>query len=207
MSGPREHWQNIYDSRADNALSWFQARPERSLALIRAHAGAACSVIDVGGGASRLVDELLAAGYVNLSVLDIADSALAHSRARLGALAAKVDWIAADVTSWQPVRSWDVWHDRAVFHFLTGKSAQDAYVQALTRATHEGSFAIIATFALDGPEKCSGLPVQRYSAELLAARLGPGFSLIEQASEQHMTPDGRAQSFTYAVFRRTSAAP
>ncbi len=200
MTDRREHWDHTYTVKSDTAVSWYQDVPERSLALIR-KAGKG-SVIDIGGGASRLVDRLLAESYDDLTVLDISDVALSRSKERLGAEAIKVGWIVADIMRWTPERQWDVWHDRAVFHFLTEEAGQIAYIAALKAGTRPGSHVVISTFALTGPEKCSGLPVQRYSAETLAARLGREFALLTQESETHPTPFGTTQDFTYAVFRR-----
>ena len=135
-------------------------------------------------------------------VLDLSEAALAQSKARLGERAAKVAWIVADVTQWRPARTWAIWHDRAVFHFLTEPASQDAYVAALKAATTPGATVVLATFALDGPEKCSGLPVQRYSPVGLAARLGPGFALTAEAAETHLTPWGAQQKFSHAVLKR-----
>lgn len=201
MTDRREHWDHTYTVKSDTAVSWYQDVPGRSLDLIR-KAGKG-SVIDIGGGASRLVDRLLAESYADLTVLDISDVALGRSKERLGAQAGKVAWIVADITSWRPERQWDIWHDRAVFHFLTDPVTQDAYIAALKAGTRPGSFVVISTFALTGPEKCSGLPVQRYSAETLAARLGSDFVLLTQEAETHPTPFGTTQDFTYAVFTRT----
>lgn len=200
MTDRREHWDHTYTVKSDTAVSWYQDVPERSLALIRK--GGKGSVIDIGGGASRLVDRLLAESYDDLTVLDISDVALSRSKERLGAEANKVGWIVADITRWTPERQWDVWHDRAVFHFLTEEAGQIAYIAALKAGTRPGSHVVISTFALAGPEKCSGLPVQRYSAETLAARLGRDLALLTQESETHPTPFGTTQDFTYAVFRR-----
>lgn len=196
------HWDKAYTEKSETQLSWFQDVPARSLAMIAA-ASSHGALIDVGGGASRLVDALLEAGRTDITVLDISQAALDHARARLGPRAAQVHWICADITQWRPERVWDVWHDRAVFHFLTQPEAQDAYIAALTAATRPGAAVILSTFAPDGPERCSGLPVQRYSAAGLAARLGAGFALTDQAAERHVTPWGSIQSFTYAAFRRT----
>jgi SAM-dependent methyltransferase len=200
MTDRRDHWDHTYTVKSDTAVSWYQDVPERSLSLIR-KAGKG-SVIDIGGGASRLVDRLLAEGYGDLTVLDISDVALGRSKERLGAEAGEVAWIVADITQWAPERQWDVWHDRAVFHFLTDEAAQDAYIAALKAGTRAGSHVVISTFALSGPEKCSGLPVQRYSAETLAARLGKDFMLAAQEAETHPTPFGTTQDFTFAVFKR-----
>jgi len=198
----RAHWDKAYTEKSETQVSWFQEVPARSLAMIAA-ASPHGSVIDVGGGASRLVDALLEAGRADLAVLDISQAALDRARARLGARAALVSWLCADITRWTPERTWDVWHDRAVFHFLTERPAQDAYIAALTAATEPGAAVILSTFAPDGPERCSGLPVQRYGAADLAARLGAGFVLTDQATERHVTPWGSTQQFTYAAFRRT----
>lgn len=203
MTDPRSHWDNTYTVKPDTEVSWYQPEPDRSLGLIRsAAASPSASIIDVGGGASRLIDRLLADGYSDLTVLDISDVALSRSRNRLAALADKIAWIVADITAWQPPRTWDIWHDRAVFHFLTETAAQDAYIAALEAGTEAGSAIIMATFALNGPERCSGLPVQRYSAQTLAARLGPAFALYAEAAETHQTPFGTTQEFSYAAFKR-----
>src|SRR5580765_822391 len=169
MATTREHWENVYATKSPTEVSWYQPRPELSLSLIRSVApGVSASILDVGGGASVLVDGLLSAGYFDVTVLDISQTALNHSRERLGQVADRMSWIMADITQWRPPRTWDVWHDRAVFHFLTVTEDQDAYIAALRAATHTGSVAVISTFALSGPERCSGLPVQRYDAASLA---------------------------------------
>jgi trans-aconitate methyltransferase len=159
-------------------------------------------IIDIGGGASVLVDELLAAGFRDVTVLDIAAPALAISQARLGALARDVNWITADVLSWRAPRSFALWHDRAVFHFLTGESERAAYRAVLENALQPGGHAVFATFAPDGPERCSGLPVQRWSPEALASQLGAGFQLMQSAREQHATPGGAIQNFIWCRLRR-----
>ena len=203
MDGSRSHWEDVYATKAETAVSWYQRHPVRSLQMIATAApDRTVPVIDIGGGASTLVDDLLAEGFGDITVLDVAEAALAKSRARLGAAAGKVSWIVADITQWTPPRHYRVWHDRAVFHFLTDSAGQNAYVAALEAATEPGATAIMATFALDGPEKCSGLPVQRYSPQTLAARLGRSFRLIDEAREAHRTPGGSEQHFSYAVLRR-----
>ncbi|HXE27037.1 MAG TPA: class I SAM-dependent methyltransferase [Stellaceae bacterium] len=197
------HWNDIYSGKAENQVSWFQVKPERSLELITAAAlDHTAPIIDIGGGTSRLADMLLAQGYSDLTVLDIAETGLSRTKARLGAEADKISWIVADITEWQPQRTWKVWHDRAVFHFLTESEAQDAYIAALKRGTAAGSSVIIATFAPNGPERCSGLPVQRYSPATLATRLGADFALYAEDEESHATPFGTTQQFQYAAFRR-----
>lgn len=203
MSGTRGHWDDVYGTKAETAVSWFQPHSIRSLELIDAASpDRKASVIDVGGGAATLVDDLLAGGFGDVTVLDIAEPALERSKARLGKDAGKAKWVVADITRWTPVRTWDIWHDRAVFHFLTERPQQDAYVAALDAATRQGSTVIISTFALDGPEKCSGLPVQRYSPETLSNRLGAAYALIDRAEETHKTPWGSDQRFSYAVLKR-----
>ena len=198
----REHWDRVYTTKAETELGWYQPRPDVSLALITANApDRATPVIDIGGGASTLALHLLADGYIDITVLDISEAAIALARAHAGD-SPDAHFIVADVTAWIPDRRWAVWHDRAAFHFLNDAPRQDAYVAALTAATETGSVAILATFALDGPEKCSGLPVQRYSPESLAARLGPAFDLVEGSGEDHRTPGGTVQRFTWTVLRR-----
>jgi hypothetical protein len=194
------HWNDAYRSKAETGVSWYQLKPSQSVEFIKATGPG--SVIDVGGGASNLVDALLADGYSDLTVLDISEVALGRSKARLGSQASKVSWIVADITEWQPQRTWDVWHDRAVFHFLIDGASQDAYIATLKKSTQVGCVVIMAAFALTGPEKCSGLPVQRYSPDTLAARLGPDFQLYAEAAETHPTPFGTTQDFSYAAFRR-----
>lgn len=196
------HWQGVYETKAADALSWFQPSPAESLRMIDALGIAPpAEIVDVGGGASTLVDELIARGF-GVTVLDIADAALAVSRARLGAAAVAVDWQVADVTRWQPDRRYAVWHDRAVFHFLTDAGDRARYLAVLKAGMAPGGAAIFATFAEDGPEQCSGLPVRRYSAESLAAELGSDFSLVHHWHEAHLTPWQSEQSFTWAGFRR-----
>jgi hypothetical protein len=202
MTGRSEHWNQVYGTKAETDVSWYQPLPHLSLSIINSVASKDSPIIDIGGGASRLVDELLAAGYSDLTVLDVSEAALARSRERLGVLADRVEWIMSDITKWDPPRRWNVWHDRAVFHFLTDPDDQNAYLAALEKATARGASVVISTFALDGPEKCSGLPVQRYSAETLAERLGSGFQLKAQHPERHVTPRGAGQEFVYAVFER-----
>jgi hypothetical protein len=198
----KQHWESVYRERAEDALSWFQVHPEVSLDMIRARSRPTDAVIDVGGGASRLVDHLLAEGYADLTVLDLAETALERAGARLGAAALKVQWLVADVTRWRPQRRYRFWHDRAVFHFLIEPQERAAYIAALEAGLAPGDHALIASFALDGPERCSGLPVQRYSPESLAAELGEGFRLRESCEQTHLTPMGRLQRFQYSLLER-----
>ncbi|HEY3644031.1 MAG TPA: class I SAM-dependent methyltransferase [Gammaproteobacteria bacterium] len=198
----KQHWEAVYREKAEDTVSWFQVHPDVSLEFIRAHSRAGDALIDVGGGASRLVDHLLAAGHTDLTVLDLAETALERAGMRLGAKALEVQWLVADVTRWRPERRYRFWHDRAVFHFLTEPQDRAAYVAALEAALAPGDHALIASFALDGPERCSGLPVRRYSPESLAAELGEGFSLRESRDDTHLTPQGRLQRFQYSLLER-----
>jgi len=200
---PQVHWESVYSQKGEQEVSWFQEAPEPSLELIaRTDATPQSGIIDIGGGASRLVDALLSRGFNDLCVLDLSEAALAKARARLGERATKVRWITADVTTWQPDARYDLWHDRAAFHFLTEPAAQRAYVERVRLALRAGGHAIIATFALDGPEKCSGLPVARHSAETIAALLGAEFAPVDTRRHEHTTPWGSVQKFQFSTFVR-----
>jgi trans-aconitate methyltransferase len=182
-------------------VSWYQRSPQLSLQMIAATGVAADgAIIDVGGGASTLVDKLLESGYSDVTVLDIASAALERSRARLGDAAKNVMWIEADILHFKPNRSFRLWHDRAVFHFLTEKSQQRHYADLLQKAIEPGGHLILATFGPDGPERCSGLPVQRYSTEELSRLLEPVFELQAQDLEEHKTPRGSVQQFLYTCW-------
>lgn len=202
MTHQRSHWDSVYATKAEKTLSWYQRHSSRSLAHVMAAATWASSIIDIGGGASTLVDDLLERGYADLTVLDISETGLTKAKVRLGEKASRITWIVADVRSWHPPRLYEVWHDRAVFHFLTTTEDQDAYVAALRAGTRAGASVIIATFATDGPETCSGLPVQRYGSRSLASRLGAPFALVDEATETHTTPSGVEQRFCYTILRR-----
>lgn len=204
MNEPTDaHWQKVYTDKAPDEVSWFQTSPAPSLeALDRLGASAERSLIDVGGGASNLVDALLDRGWTDLTVLDISPGALQAARQRLGNNAAKVDWLVADITRWAPTRTYGVWHDRAVFHFLTDAGDRAAYRERLARALAPDGLAIIATFSPAGPEKCSGLPVRRYDSAGLAAEFGNLLELVEAWLEVHQTPWGSDQSFNWCLFRR-----
>jgi SAM-dependent methyltransferase len=198
----KQHWEQVYRDKAEDAVSWFQIHPQVSLDLIKSCTKPEDALIDVGGGASRLVDHLLAEGYTDLTVLDVSEAALERAGARLGKAALKVQWLVADITLWRPERQYRLWHDRAVFHFLTEPEDRSAYLAALSAALAPGAHAVIASFALDGPERCSGLPVQRYSPESLAEELGADFRLRESRDETHLTPMGRLQRFQYSLLER-----
>jgi 2-polyprenyl-3-methyl-5-hydroxy-6-metoxy-1,4-benzoquinol methylase len=199
----RAHWDNVYRTKREDEVSWFQASPTLSLDLIHA-AGVErhASIIDVGGGASRLVDALCDEGFAALTVLDVSEQATETAKARLGARAAGVTWIVADVTKWEPEGAYDVWHDRAAFHFLTAPEDRAAYAERVLQAVHPGGHIIIATFAHDGPERCSGLPVVRHDAESIGTILGPSFELIETCRDDHQTPMGGGQKFQFSRFQR-----
>lgn len=197
------HWQAVWREKAPEITSWHQDEPAVSLDLLRrAGADPAQPLIDVGGGASRLVDRLLAAGHTDLSVLDIAPEALARARTRLGEAAKRVAWIVADIARWRPERRYTFWHDRAVFHFLRDSTDQRAYGRTLEAALAADGQAIIATFALDGPTQCSGLPVERHDARSLVGALGGGFAVLETRHEQHPTPSGKSQSFFWCRLKQ-----
>ncbi len=205
MTEPGDHWDQIYESHPPSELSWFQPHPETSLRLIEAAAqGPSSSVVDVGSGASELVDGLLARGFADITLVDISRRALEGVRARLGDEPRRVDLVNLDLLMWEPERSYDVWHDRAVFHFLTDRAARERYVAIAAGAIRGGGTLVLGTFADDGPTSCSGLPVCRYSADELAEHFAPSFSLLGHESEEHMTPSGTTQSFTWVVLQRSS---
>ncbi|WP_315928697.1 class I SAM-dependent methyltransferase [Mesorhizobium sp. SP-1A] len=199
-----DHWNGAYADKGEQGVSWFEQRPESSIELIEELAGdAKVSVIDIGGGASRLVDAGLARGW-SMAVLDISRKALDIARKRLGKQAEKVEWITADVTQWRPGRSYDVWHDRAAFHFLTEAEDRAAYIANMRAALKPGGHAIIATFAADGPQRCSGLPVRRYDPAELAETVGAGFRPVAAHKKVHTTPWGSTQAFQFSLFERVA---
>jgi len=199
----KTHWQNVYEQKEATEVSWFQENPAISLELIaNCHLDSSDPIIDVGGGASVLVDRLIGQGYSNLAVLDISGAALAKSAQRLGESARTVIWIESDVTAFSPDTQVALWHDRAVFHFLTDAADRRGYVQALKKALRVGGHLILASFAIGGPEKCSGLPIVQYDAPKLIAELGEGFKLLEERTEEHITPAQGVQKFAYFHFER-----
>jgi trans-aconitate methyltransferase len=197
------HWDKVYGSKSDTEVSWYEAHPKMSLELIRATgAGPADPIIDVGGGASLLVDALLDAAYLDLTVLDISAEVLQKLRTRLGPRAAAVALLQQDVTRFQPARRYALWHDRAVFHFLTQREDRERYVSVLRRALLPMGQLVLATFGPSGPERCSGLAVMRYDANALAAEFGSDFRLIDSSLAVHRTPSGVEQQFMYCRFDR-----
>lgn len=203
----KEHWDHVYTTKPTDEVSWYQEHAEQSLRLIRlTGVPTTAAIIDVGGGASALVDDLLDASYRNLTVLDLSASALEAARRRLGARAMAVRWIEVDITQAKLARhAFDVWHDRAVFHFLTSPEEREAYVAAVLHAVRPGGHVIVATFADDGPTHCSGLPVMRYNAGELHAEFGAPFALIKHEREEHHTPKGAVQKFIYCYCRTESS--
>jgi len=200
----KTHWETVYSSKSTDEVSWFQPHADLSLNLIKATGvGRGAAIIDVGGGASTLVDDLVAEGYADLTVLDLSAAALKAARKRLGAEADRVCWLEADITKAAlPASRYDIWHDRAVFHFLTAPADRAAYVRTVLRAVRPGGHVIVATFAEDGPLQCSGLPVMRYRADELHDQFGEAFTLIQHQKEEHHTPFGTVQQFVYCYCRR-----
>jgi len=203
MFDRKAHWQNIYQEKSPLDVSWYQQEPKLSLELIhRTGIFHDEPIIDVGGGASVLVDFLCKDGFTNLSVLDISGKALADAKNRLGELAKNIEWIEADITEFNTPHIYSLWHDRAVFHFLTDESDRRKYVSALTHALKAGGHLIIAAFAIGGPDKCSGLEIVQYDSSKLQAELGEEFELLEERNETHTTPAKKEQKFIYFRFIR-----
>jgi len=204
----KDHWERVYTTKATDAVSWFQEHANKSLEIIRGiHLPKNAEIIDVGGGASVLVDELLSDGYTNITVLDLSAAALDAAKRRLGLQASQVNWIEADITTVKlPENHYDLWHDRAVFHFLNSETERAAYVKAVMKSVKPLGHVIVATFAEDGPTQCSGLPVSRYSSEELHAQFGRDFNLVNHSKEEHKTPFGTIQNFVYCYCRKESTA-
>jgi SAM-dependent methyltransferase len=202
----KAHWELVYRDKSPLEVSWYQQEPALSLAFIH-KSGLALdeAIIDVGGGASLLVDCLLGLAYSQVSVLDISGQALAKSKERLGPVGQQVQWIESDITGFAPSKHYALWHDRAVFHFLTTAADRAAYIRSLKQGLRPGGYLILAAFALNGPAQCSGLDIVQYDADSLLAELGEGFELLEQAEELHQTPSGKQQQFGYYWLRRTLA--
>jgi SAM-dependent methyltransferase len=205
MNAGRQHWESVYAERAPTEVSWFEEVPRVSLDLIDSlHLDRAAPVLDVGGGASRLAGELLGRGFTDLTVADISAGALERARDELGPRADEVDWEVADVRDHDFGRQYELWHDRAVFHFMVDAADAGAYTDAARRAIASGGHAVVATFGPDGPTSCSGLSVSRYSAEEIAVAFGSGFELVASREVEHHTPGGSRQQFVYALLRRST---
>lgn len=205
MHDVKPHWEKIFTRKLSSEVSWYRPHLEISLQLItKANiTKSAAAIIDIGGGDSSLVDDLLDAGYQNLTVLDISEAALERSKARLGSRADSVTWLHSDITqATLPPNSYDLWHDRAMFHFLTDPALRNTYVRVCTTMLKPGGILIVATFAADGPEQCSGLPTMRFAPEDLERRFGSTFELVETLPELHITPAGKTQSFVYCMFKK-----
>jgi 2-polyprenyl-3-methyl-5-hydroxy-6-metoxy-1,4-benzoquinol methylase len=202
---PQAHWEKVYSTKKPTETSWFRPHLETSTRWIEHVApDRSASILDAGGGESTLVDDLLTLGYRNLTVLDISQAAIDHAQQRLGPASHHVTWLAQDITQTRlPSETYGVWHDRAVFHFLTQREQRAAYIQQAASAVEPGGHILIGTFGLEGPEKCSGLDVMRYDAETLHAEFGPRFQPLESFHELHETPFGTTQQFLYCTFLRT----
>ena len=201
----QNHWDTVYSTKLSDGVSWFQAKPEKSLQIIHQFMPISRqpNIIDVGGGASTLVDFLLTDGYKSLSILDIAESALDTTQQRLGLSSCQVSWLVADITKTElPTDTYDLWHDRAVFHFLTAPEDRAKYVQLVKVSLKSGGILVMSTFAPDGPEKCSNLNVNRYNCDDILAIFGENFKLIHSDREFHQTPFQTQQSFSYCVFEK-----
>ncbi len=204
----KEHWNHVYETKTPEDVSWHQSQPDVSLHLIANSAvPLENGVIDVGGGTSALAQCLLKAGYSHVAVLDISAAALAQTKHHLGADADKIEWIEADITCFTPSRAYGIWHDRAVFHFLTEQADRAKYRQAMDNTLLPDAHVILATFAPDGPEKCSGLPVRRYDAASISLELGEEYELLEQLDETHVTPWQSEQKFCYFHFKKRNGMP
>ena len=204
----KEHWENVYSTKATTEVSWYQVHATTSLRLIReAHVPRSAAIIDVGGGASALAGDLLGLGFEHLTVLDLSGAALAAARSRLGDRASGIQWVEGNVLAADlPAHGYDLWHDRALFHFLTGAEERQEYVRRVREALKPGGMVIVATFAEDGPAMCSGLPVMRYSADQLHAEFGESFELLGHEKEFHRTPGGKEQRFVYCLLRRAAGS-
>jgi len=202
MTKRSDHWQNSWGSNPAGK-SWVQERPDLSLSMIaECELAKNASVLDMGGGASTLVDFLLADGFSNITVADISKTSLELAQQRLGKKAKQVKWVVADACDWQPTQNFGLWHDRAVFHFLTEAKDRDSYKQRLYDFVPKGGFLVMATFAIGGPKKCSGLPIVQYDAQSLTNEVGAGFNLLDSQLEIHTTPGGAAQNFQYVRMQR-----
>jgi len=202
MGDIESHWQKIYESKDPTEVSWFEAVPRTSLDVIERFVHPNDSIIDIGAGASQLADHLLADGFSDVTVLDVSDAALANTRRRLASATVQPTFVTADVTTWHPARTFELWHDRAVFHFMTTEHMRGGYKAAMADAVRPGGVAVVATFADDGPEQCSGLSIVRHTEATLAAQFSDDFEVVESWRSAHTTPWGAEQRFVWVVLRR-----
>lgn len=201
----KDHWESVYKDQSPLEVSWYQKRPTTSLSLMRnLQLEKGENIIDVGGGASTLADYLLEDGFINITILDLSSNALALAKKRLGEKADLINWKVEDVTNHLPDHNYSLWHDRAVFHFLTEKNDRGKYKKVLEASIRDGGYVIIAAFSIGGPKQCSGLDIVQYDAEKLQKELGGSFKLIEELSEKHITPGGKEQSFGYYLFTKNA---
>jgi ubiquinone/menaquinone biosynthesis C-methylase UbiE len=200
----KTHWENVYSTKQDDQVSWYREHLDNSLRMIlQTGVEKDAPIIDVGGGSSTLADDLLERGFADVSVLDISAQAIGRSKARLDRRAEQIEWIEADITNVSlPENHYEVWHDRAVFHFLTGAEDRHKYVELVMRSLKVGGHIIVASFGLNGPQKCSGLDVRQYSPETMHAEFGSGFQLVKSLNETHQTPFGTNQEFVYCYCRK-----
>ncbi len=197
------HWENVYQSKSSTEVSWYEPAPKQSLDLILEAAGEKRGrVIDVGGGQSFLVDRLLDAGFKQVAILDISSAAIEATKARLGERASHVEWMVADITQAESLGAFDIWHDRAVFHFITDPDDRERYMKLLKRSLPIGGHFVIGTFAKGGPEKCSGLPIRQYDFDTMQAALGSSFNPVKCIEYLHTTPSGKPQQFFFGVYKR-----
>jgi SAM-dependent methyltransferase len=199
------HWNTVYDTKGEDGVSWYQSVPKVTLELLDTlRIGRAASIIDLGGGASVVVDHLLARDFTDVSVLDVSKVALDNTKVRLGPAAERVHWLHRDIFEWVPERRFDLWHDRAVFHFLIDEDEREAYLNVLRSGIAPGGRVVVATFDAHGPTHCSGLPVVRYGATELAQVFAPHFDLVDTRAEEHLTPAGLVQPFTWVALSPSS---
>lgn len=198
----KEHWEKIYSEKLPQEVSWFQSEPTISLQIIKNISDHDSRIIDVGAGESMLVDYLINLGYLNISVLDISGKAIDHVKQRLHEKAKNIEWYEKDITQFIPLHTYDIWHDRAVFHFLTNQELRNSYIDVIKNATKKGSYVIIATFSKDGPKKCSGLDIVQYDDATIQNEFGDQFQLLASQTEIHITPTGNEQRFIYFLLQR-----
>lgn len=205
-AGGKKHWERVYETKSPDEVSWTQEVPRTSLDFIHAfQLDKTARIIDIGGGDSRLVDFLLEENFENITVLDISGKALERAQKRLGEKAERVTWIEQDITAFEPHTPFDVWHDRATFHFLTTAAEVSKYLAIARHSIHPDGYAVVGTFSNNGPEKCSGLPVQQYTEDSLTAQLADGFLKLHCINEDHVTPFDTRQNFLFCSFRRMVA--